>query len=155
MKTVAILGALMLLVACPHSPHSPQAQSEPPAADLSWMTGCWQHSGGATQEHWSIGFETLMFGYSVTVSDGEVRAFEDLRIQPGEKGGLQYHASPNGSDVTVFTAINVADQTIVFANAAHDYPQKIEYTRTSTGLTASISMLDGSDKYLFAMTACE
>ncbi len=119
----------------------------------SWMAGCWQHANGATQETWETGFDGLMFGRSVTVNDGKLIEFEDMRIQRrGNK--LLYSASPNGREATAFVSADQTKNSISFENAAHDFPQRISYTKTTTGMSATISSLDGSNAITFNMNSC-
>ncbi|WP_300395594.1 DUF6265 family protein [Henriciella sp.] len=121
---------------------------------LDWMSGCWKQQTGDTKEVWSASEGGLMFGYSVSVKDGKAGFFEDLRIdQRGDKA--LYIASPNGKSPTAFTETERTGATIVFENAEHDYPQRIEYGANRVALVAKISKLDGSEARLFAMGRCE
>jgi hypothetical protein len=39
---------------------------------------------------------------------------------------------------------------VTFENPAHDYPQRVSYTRIDNALTATISRIDGTDPITFS-----
>ncbi|MBT8135636.1 MAG: hypothetical protein KJO54_01350 [Gammaproteobacteria bacterium] len=129
------LAALMLLAAVGCS-------STEDAAPLAWLAGCW--TDGTIVERWSVAGDGYLFGYSVTLDeDGKVAFFEQLRIEPGVAGPV-YQAYPGGRGPTAFTTVEQGSGTITFANPAHDYPQKMSYTRNGDTLRATIALMDGS-----------
>jgi len=111
------------------------AQAEP---DLSWMSGYWLScaDGEEVSETWSDPRGGLMVAHGVTLARGRV-SFEMLRVGPHE-GGLAYFAQPGGRAATIFLAIEVAPNRVVFANPKHDFPQRIIYARTGDVMTARI-----------------
>jgi hypothetical protein len=44
----------------------------------------------------------------------------------------------------LFRAVKVTEEEAVFENPEHDHPQRIRYVKTEKGITATISMMDGS-----------
>jgi hypothetical protein len=78
-----------------------------------------------------------MLGMSRTVVDGKTTEWEFLMIREGAKG-LEYVAKPSRQPEAVFTATTASASDVVFENPAHDFPQKIMYTRTGDALVASI-----------------
>ena len=46
--------------------------------------------------------------------------------------------------------MKVTEEEAVFENAEHDFPQRIRYVKTEKGITARISMMDGSKATEFA-----
>ena len=48
-----------------------------------------------------------------------------------------------------------APPSITFENGDHDYPQRISYYRTETGLAATISKLDGSRPFSDNWVKCK
>ena len=152
-RTAASLAALALSACAGLPPPAPAAT--PPDAPLGWMKGCWQsQSGGDTREVWSQSYDGFLFGYSITLQDGAMRFFEDLRIET-RGADTVYIASPRGTAPTVFTLTETGPNEAVFTNPDHDYPQRIAYTRAGDRLTATISLADKSDARVFAFAACD
>jgi hypothetical protein len=106
--------------------------------DLAWMAGSWatQDGGKTSEEHWTKPAGGLMLGVHRDLDAGKA-AFEFLRIE--ESGGrLTYLASPQGRPATPFTLVESAAQRAVFANPAHDFPQRILYWREGESLCAAV-----------------
>ena len=59
-------------------------------------------------------------------------SFEFLRIEGGPEG-IAYVAQPGGHPPTRFALIEQADRRVVFANPAHDFPQRILYWLDAAG----------------------
>jgi hypothetical protein len=131
------------------NPHETEATSE-----LSWMAGCWQTADGATREIWNAASGTHMFGHSVTIKDGEVSFFENLNVV---KAGETYvlSAYPMGQGPSDFSSVARAENSIMFENLAHDYPQRIGYSREGDQLTGTISLADGSKPNEWVYGKCE
>ncbi|MEO1027555.1 MAG: DUF6265 family protein [Pseudomonadota bacterium] len=117
------------------------------------IAGCWVHNDASSHEHWSDTGLGLLFGYSVTNRGGELRAFEDMRIEPSGEG-YAFFASPNGKDPVRFESVAVTEDAITFVNLDHDFPQVIEYTQIDNKLVATISLLDGDNEIEFTMLRC-
>ena len=131
---------------------SPPALAEKPSPSFDWLTGCWQETTSATHEVWSRSEGGYLFGYSVSYSGGEPNFFELMHIAPGEPPVL--NAYPRGIGPSAFPLILQDENEAVFANAEHDYPQRIHYSRTEGGLTATISRLDESRAITFTFVSC-
>jgi len=58
-------------------------------------------------------------------------------------GKLAYWASPQGGERVAFPMVSQGPREIVFANPAHDYPQRIRYWMEGDALNAEISMTGG------------
>jgi len=106
---------------------------------LSWMAGCWSVTRGnvAIEEHWMKPAGEIMLGMGRTVRDGKAIEFEFLRIASID-GKLAYIARPSGQPEATFALRSLADDEIVFENPEHDYPQRVIYRRTATGVTARV-----------------
>ena len=102
-------------------------------ADAGWLAGCWAGGGGDTrsEEHWMAPDGGTMIGMNRTVKDGRTVAYELIRIVETEAGGLAFIASPSGQSTTRFELVRIDEALLVFENLAHDFPQRITYTRTS------------------------
>jgi len=100
---------------------------------LGWMAGCWQLEGRGrvTQEQWMAPRGGMMLGMSRTVVRDTAREWEHLRIGR-QDGKVVYVARPSGQAETTFTAETVSDSAVMFANPAHDFPQRIRYRRVGT-----------------------
>jgi len=136
----ALLLALMTLGAPPQP-----AQPAPSVKALEWMTGCWMTTRGesTSYESWTKASDEVMFGMSYTLAaTGKVSEFEFLRVAVRD-GKLAYLAQPGGNPVTVFEHTPGTNaREAVFANPTHDFPKRVGYRATATGLLAWI---DGGD----------
>jgi hypothetical protein len=144
---VRILPALLLLPAL-------SLAGEPGEQPLGWLIGCWVTPDGSAQEVWVADGDGGLSGFSVSVADNKVSSSETLTIRPDENGALVYTAHPSGQASTSFIAKEATENSALFVNPAHDYPQRIGYTRASDRLQATISLLDGSRPVTFNKVAC-
>ena len=106
-----------------------EGTSEPLAGDvaaLAWLSGCWEGTSGV--ECWLAPLGGTMLGVNRGPErEGKQPSFEFLRIIE-QDGGLTYLASPGGRfPPTAFPAVEVGESRVVFANPAHDFPQRITY----------------------------
>ena len=126
-----LLGACLALV-------SGQAISAEPTLD--WLAGHWCGTGPEQQidEVWLPEAGGALLGMSRTLRDGKTESFEFMRIVPGgNDAGL--HVQPNGAPPTTFTILEKGEGWIRFGNAAHDFPNRIEYRREGEALHAWIA----------------
>ena len=143
--------AAAVVGACTHA-GAPSLQDEG-SAPFAWVEGCWQSDSGSTREIWTRSHDGLVFGHSVTLRDGELVFFEDLRIEAfGEPGA--YVASPAGRTPVRFTMTRYSEGGATFENPDHDDPQRISYTREGDQLAVQISLMDGSNRRTFGFTRC-
>ena len=145
---IAFLGATAL-ASCGSGP-DPETLGR-----LGFMVGCWRSADGVNQEVWSAPMGNVMFGYATTMQGGALAFFEQSRIDL-RAARAAYTASPDGQRPVVFTEApaGVAG-SVTFENAEHDFPQRITYRTTKTGLGATISKLDGSRATQYAWTKCK
>ena len=142
-----ILRALLLLPAL-------SLAAEPVEHPLDWLVGCWMTPDGSAQEVWVADGDGGLSGFSVSLADNKVSFYETLTIRSGEDGALVYTAHPSGQASTSFTASEITENSALFINANHDYPQQIRYKLVSGSLQATISLLDGSRSVSFDKVAC-
>ncbi len=147
----ALALAIIFGAGSAYSPVEAQRQAVP--KQPAWLEGCWQHSDGAAEEIWDIGFDGLMFGRSVTIRDDKLIEFEVMRIQRIENYFV-FFAAPNGRESTGFISTHQTSNSITFENADHDFPQRIVYATSDDGLIATISDLGETTKIHFEMVAC-
>lgn len=134
---VAPLALLLALAAAPG-----RAAGSPPHP-LAWLAGNWCGRMGEAriEERWLLRGDRLL-GVSATVDGERLADFEFLRIEP-HGDGLVYLAQPRGRPPTGFVLVESDGGRAVFANPAHDFPQRIAYWRDDVGLHAEITGPDG------------
>ena len=118
-----------------------------PQAMPAFLSGCWEQrraDGGWTEECWTDARGGLMIGSGRDGKGDQVRHWEWMRIERGADGSLTFYGSPKGAAAVGFKAIEADAKSITFANPAHDYPQRVRYVVTDTGLDAEVSLADGS-----------
>lgn len=163
LKLVSVAALALAMSAC---------ASNPPPRDLgrlAFMVGCWtsplpaKAGENMNLEVWSPSENGLMFGYATTVKDGALVTWEQSRIDL-KNPRATYTASPEGQRAVVFVeapqlppaeGAQAALPSITFENGDHDYPQRIRYFRTGTGLSAAISKLDGSRPFSYSWVPCK
>jgi len=123
----------------------------PDSGAPGWMAGCWSQDslslGAApkwTEECWMAPRGGVMLGAGRAGSGDRLDEWEAMQIIAGPDGRLVYWASPGGAARVGFTEASRGPTEIVFANAGHDYPQRIRYWREGAMLNAEISLIDGS-----------
>jgi hypothetical protein len=108
----------------------------------AWMAGCWEMrgQGRSTIEMWMPPSGDLMLGASRTVVNGVAREFEHLRLRAAGDT-LIYTALPSGQQEASFRSTLVRPDTLVFENTAHDFPQRIIYSRR--GADSLVARVEG------------
>jgi hypothetical protein len=119
MLTLLLAGVTVLVAA------------QPQLDRLAWLSGCWQSTAGTrvVDEMWLPAAGGLMLGAGRTVVAGQVRTFEHLRLR-ADGDALVYTAIPSGQRETDFRSTTVSAKGFTVENLAHDFPQRIVYTRT-------------------------
>ena len=110
-----------------------------------FLLGAWIEREGEkwADEAWS-GSTSGMRGTSREGSGGSVKSQESLIIERRD-GTLVLIAQPAGAEPVAFPMVKQDEHSIVFANPAHDYPQRIRYWREGDRLHAEIALIDGSE----------
>ena len=118
-----------------------------------FLLGAWLQRDGDkwAEESWS-GDASGMRGTSREGSGTRVGGQETLVIER-RHGALVLIAQPAGAEPVVFPMVAHDDRSIVFANPAHDYPQRICYWREGDTLHAEIAQLDGSQAVSWSYVA--
>jgi hypothetical protein len=119
----------------------PAGQSARPIDQVAWLAGCWQSTSTASsrvvEEHWLSPRAGSMLGVGRTVEGEKLIEFELVLIKE-QDGRLAYEAHPSGQPSAVFLSRTLGGQHVLFENAAHDFPQRVGYTRTGDALLAWI-----------------
>jgi hypothetical protein len=127
---------------------------------LAWLAGCWKIQSATRRvvEQWSTPENGQMTGSSRTTVNGVPRESERLRLFFRGDTAV-YEALPSGQALTQFKAATFTDREIAFANPAHDFPQRIVYTRV--GEDSLVARIEGdlggrprSIRYPFKKVAC-
>ena len=111
-----------------------------------WLTGCWSQIEGPnwTEECWSGPRAGNMFGGGRRGRGDTLVGWESLQIEQGADGRITLYTQPQGGQRIPYAMVSAGDREIVFANPAHDYPQRVRYWREGMDLNAEISLSDGS-----------
>jgi hypothetical protein len=114
-------------------------QSPSSAADLAWLTGCWEltRNGRHIVEQWTAPEGGTLIGVSRTVAAGKTTEYEFVLIREGTNG-LEYVAKPSGQSEATFTVVRAMADEVVFENREHDFPNRIIYKRDGDRLVAAI-----------------
>lgn len=131
------------------------ASAEEAASLPGWLAGAWSNQSGKNwqDEFWTPPRGGIMIG-AARIGEGEVlHLWESTRIERRGDGSLFFVALPRGSYGGEFPMVGQGADWIEFANAAHDYPQRIRYWREGDRLLAEISLIDGSKPERFEYRA--
>jgi hypothetical protein len=97
---------------------------------VAWLQGCWRATRGEAtiEEQWMAPRGGTMLGMGRTVRGGKTVEYELVMLKEQE-GRLAYEAHPSGQPTATFLAATASDTSVVFENAAHDFPQRVGYKR--------------------------
>lgn len=123
-----ILTFTLLLLCC--SVDAVQTTNNCKLGQLDWLNGKWQtHKGDdIITEQWKTLSDVTMEGVGFTQNQGESgKAYETLRILE-MSGDLFLLAKVAHNDMPIpFKAVNCHDDSIVFINKKHDFPNQLHY----------------------------
>ena len=135
------------------------AQPQSTIDRVAWLHGCWQTTGApaVVEEQWMVPRGGTMIGMGHTVRDGRTTEYELVVLR--EQGGrLAYEAHPSGQPSAVFLSREITDASVVFENAEHDFPQRVGYRKSESGLAAWIEgTMKGQSRHIdfnYARVAC-
>jgi hypothetical protein len=132
---------------------------------LGWFTGCWAYTSPRViiEEHWTSPAGGSMLGLSRTLrrnpGGDSIIAWEFIRVY-ARGTDLVYAAQPHNQPSAEFVSEKVSDAEVVFANPAHDFPQRIIYRRVrSDSLRARVEGTQGGrtrgSDFPYARVACD
>ena len=137
------LGALPLTGSEPG-----RGDPEPSAAldRLAWLGGCLEMKAGelVVEEQRMAARAGTMLGMSRTTSSARGLVEYELTLIREQDGRLVYEAHPSGQPAAVFPAMATTEDSAVFANPQHDYPQTIGYRRA--GADSVTAWIDGNSR---------
>jgi hypothetical protein len=115
----------------------------PPRIDrVAWLQGCWSLQSGdrVVEEQWLSPRASSMLGAGRTTRGDRLIEYEFVLIR--ESGTqLAYEAHPSDQDSAIFMSTNIGEQSIVFENLKHDFPQRVGYERRSA--TTLLAWVEG------------
>jgi hypothetical protein len=111
-----------------------------PAHNFEWLVGHWcgDRNDDFIEEHWMSTRGDVMLGLSRTIRGKKTRNFEYMRVE-SEGGEVVFIAQPQGEPPVRFKRTAGGADWARFENPAHDFPNRVEYRRTPTGLHAEIA----------------
>jgi ketosteroid isomerase-like protein len=110
------------------------------------MLGHWVREDGAGSETW-LAAGPGMLGIGFATTDAGASWFEALIIDD-VNGTLTYTGIPGGQRAVDFSLVESGPMSVVFANPAHDHPQRIRYQRRDDMLLAEVeSALHGREQW--------
>lgn len=139
MKTLRI--AILVLSSTLVAAASAAAPAEDSASRaFSWLSGHWcsQSEAQLIEEYWLPPEGNLALGVGRTVKAGKTVTFEFMRIETRD-GVTNYLALHDGEPAVAFRLTASGAGWARFENPQHDFPKRVEYRRTSSGLHAEIA----------------
>jgi len=99
-------------------------------ASLAWLAGCWEGKaeGAVVDERWGTPSGGTVLGTERVVKDGQT-LFTEFMVVREDEGGLVLTVHPEGQRPVAFRSQQLGKTDVIFANAAHDFPQRIVYHR--------------------------
>jgi len=98
-----------------------------------------ESDGRVIEEHWMEPYGGTLIGMGRTVKGGETLFFEYLRIER-RPDWVYFVAQPRGNPPVSFRLVEGANNSVLFENLKHDFPQRIRYTCVSENeLVAEVS----------------
>lgn len=136
-----LIAAALLILAAPTLAQTVARPQLP-----GWMAGTWMMEDGAewSDEVWTDPRGGMMIGVSRSGFGPQLQSWEVAQIRVKPDGTISLFAQPQGKGAYEFPMVLISEESIEFANPAHDYPQRIRYWRQGKLLMAEISLLDGS-----------
>jgi|GEM_PF-587238 len=137
-KIAWIALTLLLLQACTAPVPDTRTDALPAASLLDRLPGAWIHEdskgGYVFEEYWSRTDDTSLTGLGVVRAGNDTMMIEELTIQATDTG-TWYSAriASQNSGVPVFFRLIHEQDSLVFANTAHDFPQRIAYIPAEDG----------------------
>ena len=112
-------------------------------SDLSWLSGDWvcKTEKTVTNESWSFMNDSTLVGISVTTENDVETAEEAIRIE--SRNGVVRYIAVLPFKIATFSFERKTKNSYSFVDSENDFPSKITYRKTNTGLLVE---LEGSDK---------
>jgi hypothetical protein len=141
----SFLGAILSCCLLPALSELRSDDMNPASGNVDWIGGYWLscRDGAQTAEAWIGSGSGVLVGVTHGTESGAV-TFEYMRIAPGTNGRLSFFGSPGGAPAVEFPSKRIGEQQALFENPAHDFPQRVEYSRAGDELIGRIEgTIDG------------
>lgn len=120
---------------------------------LEWLLGSWENlsAEGNSYERWKKISDTQYGGIGFVLSGSDTVFYEQLLLEQ-RKDGLYYIPvvrNQNNAEPVPFKLSSATNETFIFENLQHDFPQQILYRRvTPDSLYAEISGTENGKKHV-------
>ena len=114
----------------------------------AWLAGGWSDDvdDAWSEEWWTPERGGLMLGAGRSGKGKVATGFDQMRITRDADGSLVFWGAPNGAPAVPFKATSVTDNSILFENPNHDFPNTIRYQLLPDGrLKATIAGTRGGE----------
>lgn len=158
-RTSTLLVVLALIASCNDSKQQqattftdtairPMPVTLPVLRQAEWLLGNW---GGATAEgviyeSWAVQNDSTFAGTGLFLIRNDTVSREQLILR--QSGNMLYYVptvnNQNDGKPVVFTSTAISPDSLIFENAAHDYPQKIAYYKS--GSDSILAVISGMQK---------
>jgi hypothetical protein len=123
---------------------------------VAWLLGEWRNntSRGVLYEAWQVRDDSTYTGRSCFVAGKDTVSAEvvNLEMRGGKLLYVPTVRDQNSGQPITFTEATVTEKEMIFENPAHDFPQRIAYTRiTQDSIVAVISGMQGEKSVQFPM----
>ena len=142
MKKIILAAVLIAtLTSCKQGKDTAAARQ---IAKADWLIGAWENKmpNGTLSENWEKENDSVFKGQSFFINGKDTIHSESIVLLE-QKGTLIYRPTVKGQNADKpvdFKLTTSTDKQLVFENPAHDFPQKISYTKiTNDSLVAEIS----------------
>jgi hypothetical protein len=127
------------------------AGQRPDFSDIEWLAGDWIAQTGSrwTEERWARPRGGVMLGTGLSGKGEEATSYEFMRIAADADGALAFWGSPGGKPPVPFKLVSSNSRELVFENPRHDYPTRIVYQRTGSGMTATTTGPGGGNRQVW------
>ena len=158
MRTTKILIILLAITLA-----SCQNQNKNLIAQAEWLLGTWEYrddSGNVSYESWTKVNDNEFSGESYVLQGEDTIIFEIIQLTQ-KQDSIFYIAKVEGQNNNLpirFALTSISENLMIFENPAHDFPQKIEYSKVDNKLMiAEISgLIKGKEVvYRFSMIRIE
>jgi len=119
----------------------PARGQAPPLGNLAFMAGCWngpaRRGTAIIEERWTGPTANVMLGTTRYIAGDSTLSWEFTLIERGA-AGVVMTPNPSGQTPVPFRLVRSAGGEAVFENPAHDFPQRIAYSRVADTLVVRI-----------------
>jgi Domain of unknown function (DUF6265) len=95
--------------------------------DFNWLTGKWKVQSATREqfEEWQMTGDRLK-GEGYIIKEGQKQVSETLFLENFD-GQWAYIAIPKKQNITLFALVRVKENSYIFENREHDFPQRLVY----------------------------